>query len=355
MVARQDSGASTRHQAARSRDGSAVDSKCYSCPALRLPVARQSGKCLSNCQYWPCADFHGGIPDMVPFGDSGATMPRKKYHALDLQQLTLGPRSPSSSSPSSPLSCDFLFSEALYHRVRTSSEPAKTASQALQLPPTCILRKSSREALELLRFGFLDQSSSFERKPSPEKHRNPLIFVESDFPPLQRTSSQPSGIVDITCVTRRVTLPESWQQRQARRSASASIREPELRSRKPTARSTRHREKESNCHRARSAGSGQVEVDKSNYFQDTTKSSRRDSLLVPVESGKRGARNDMASAFPQMSGDARRHYPSGSGSGSTRYENRAPLNRATPCKNGPLCRKFQEGRTFAPCVIVREL
>jgi len=51
------------------------------------------------------------------------------------------------------------------------------------------------------------------------------------------------------------------------------------------------------------------------------------------------ARYDMASAFPQMSGDARRHFPSG----PNRYENRAPVGRPTTCKNGPLCRKYQEG------------
>lgn len=48
-------------------------------------------------------------------------------------------------------------------------------------------------------------------------------------------------------------------------------------------------------------------------------------------------RDDMASGFSQMSGDARRHWS------GNRYENRPPVSRSTPCKNGPLCRKYQEG------------
>lgn len=279
---------------------------------------------------------------------SDATMPRKKYLALDLQQLTSTSRS-SSTSASSPISGEFLFSGALCCRDRTLSEPSKTASQALQLPPTCIPRKSSREALELLRFGSLDLvvEPTPKRRPSPDKLHKPIIFVESDFPPLRHVSSPLEGLVDNSCVTRSVTLPESFQQRQSRKSATASLRDIEIRSRKPTARSARYRDKEVGFQRARSTASTPAQFDDSNYSQDTTTYFRRDSLAVPVESGKRRVRNDMASAFPQMSGDARRHYPSG----STRYENRAPVNRATPCKNGPLCRKFQEGRILCPLYI----
>lgn len=48
--------------------------------------------------------------------------------------------------------------------------------------------------------------------------------------------------------------------------------------------------------------------------------------------------NDMAAAFQRMSGDARR-YPS---SNYSRPENRPPMSNVL-CRNGPQCRKFQEG------------
>lgn len=51
--------------------------------------------------------------------------------------------------------------------------------------------------------------------------------------------------------------------------------------------------------------------------------------------------NDMAAGFQRMSGDARR-YPSSSASTTYRSENRAPMSNVL-CRNGPQCRKFQEG------------
>lgn len=49
-------------------------------------------------------------------------------------------------------------------------------------------------------------------------------------------------------------------------------------------------------------------------------------------------RDDMAAGYPRMSGDARR-YPS---SNFGRNENRPPMNHVL-CRNGPQCRKFQDG------------
>jgi len=47
----------------------------------------------------------------------------------------------------------------------------------------------------------------------------------------------------------------------------------------------------------------------------------------------------MATGFHRMSGDARRHPSSSS---FNRSENRPPMNNVL-CRNGPQCRKFQEG------------
>ena len=52
-------------------------------------------------------------------------------------------------------------------------------------------------------------------------------------------------------------------------------------------------------------------------------------------------RDDMASAVPRMSGDARRY----NSSGTARYENKPPMNQSPQlCKNGPHCRKHKEGQ-----------
>jgi len=50
--------------------------------------------------------------------------------------------------------------------------------------------------------------------------------------------------------------------------------------------------------------------------------------------------NDMAAVFPMQSGDARRH-PSASHR-NNRLENQRPMSNQL-CRNGPQCRKFQEG------------
>ena len=52
-------------------------------------------------------------------------------------------------------------------------------------------------------------------------------------------------------------------------------------------------------------------------------------------------RDDMASAVPRMSGDARRY----NSSGTARYENKPPMTQSPQlCKNGPHCRKWKEGQ-----------
>lgn len=57
-----------------------------------------------------------------------------------------------------------------------------------------------------------------------------------------------------------------------------------------------------------------------------------------VASAATESSDDMAAGFQRMSGDARR-YPS---SNFNRTENRPPMNNVL-CRNGPQCRKFQEG------------
>jgi len=282
-----------------------------------------------------------------------ATMPRQKYTALDMQQLTSSSRS-TSPQHTAPESCDSFLSEpSCTPRVRAVSLPPSTGQDPLQLPDYCIPRPTSRSALELLRFGSLQESV----EPSPTNERlppgkppaaEPLVFAESDFPPLREVLTHPSDLVDIKPARRCITLPESWQQRQYRRASSAPLRKPETRTRKQTSRSIRYSIIGADSQASRKKASVLIESGDASPEQATDKPLRKDSLCPPVEVRKRRARNDMASAFPQMSGDARRHYPSG----STRYENRPPVNRATPCKNGPLCRKFQEGWILLPPFVI---
>ena len=276
-----------------------------------------------------------------------ATMPRKKYTALDMQQLTPSSRS---TSPlyTEPESRDFFLSEPnCTPRERAVSLPFPTGQDPLRLPDFCIPKSTSRSALELLRFGSLEkavESSATNERHPPGQPPEPLVFAESDFPPLRKVLPQTSDLVDIKPGRRCITLPESWQQRQYRRASSAPLRKPKTRTRKQTSRSIRYSNNGADSQGNRKTPSVLIGPVNTSPEQLADKPSRKDSLCPPVEVRKRRARNDMASAFPQMSGDARRHYPSG----STRFENRPPVNRATPCKNGPLCRKFQEGWILCP-------
>jgi len=279
---------------------------------------------------------------------STATMPRKKYTALDMQHLTASSSRSASPLHTAPESCEFFLSApSCTPRDRAVSLPLSTEQDPLKLPDYCIPKPTSISALELLRFGSLEKAV----KPSPDKELfppgkppelpEPLVFAESDFPPLTKLLSHPSDLVDIKSGRRCITLPESRQQRQYRRASSAPLRKPETRARKQTSRSIRYSNNGADSQGSRKTHSVSIKPGDTSPEPVADKPSRRDSLCPHVEVRKRRARNDMASAFPQMSGDARRHYPSG----STRFENRPPVNRATPCKNGPLCRKFQEGWT----------
>ena len=60
---------------------------------------------------------------------------------------------------------------------------------------------------------------------------------------------------------------------------------------------------------------------------------------LPVQPVTRQRSDDMAAGFQRVSGDARR-YPSSS---FNRIENRTPMSTIL-CRNGPQCRKFQEGQ-----------
>lgn len=271
-------------------------------------------------------------------------MPRRTYRALDFQQLTSAIRS-TSLSPNSPERRDISLPEPNCNRGRILSHPFTSDQDPLELPHSYNPKPASRPALEQLRFGSLelDLDRTLTNAALLAKPTEARIFLESDFPPLQRLHSTPPIIVDSGLARRRVTLPETYQQR-CLRNSSATVQDSRPRSRKPTLRSTRYRDGETDFQSHRQASLAPVGTEGSNLVDATVKSSRKDSILTPVEAGKRRVRNDMASAFPQMSGDARRHYPSG----TPRYENRPPVNRATPCKNGPLCRKFQEGRILCP-------
>jgi len=283
---------------------------------------------------------------------SSATMPRMKYRTLDSQQLTLASRSTSSTPTNSSerhetLWPDFVESTLFFSRGQACSLLVSPEQQALELPETFVPRTASRPALEQLRFGSSElahEQNSVSNALHSEKPTKTGIFLESDFPPLQQHSSTLPIIVDSGFEQRRVTLPEVQHQRYYRRTSSAPIPESRIRSRKPTLRSVRYRDGGLDSQSSQQESLAPVRTEDSSAVNATVKSSRKDSILTPVEAEQRRIRNDMASAFPQMSGDARRHYPSG----TPRYENRPPVNRATPCKNGPLCRKFQEGRIPRP-------
>jgi len=276
-------------------------------------------------------------------------MPHRKYRVLDSQQLTSPSRSPSPTPNSPPqrrekYSSSLTESKYLCKRGRARSRSFTSSQEPLELPDSFITKTVSRPALEQLRFG--SSELTFDKQPANDATSSgqPIearIFSESDFPPLQRCSSTFPILVDSGLERRRVTLPETHHQQCYHRASSAPIPDPRTRSKKPTHRSTRYRDGGLDGQSSQQANLAPSEVDTSNSVGATIKSSRKDSIFTPVEAERRRIRNDMASAFPQMSGDARRHYPSG----TTRYENRPPVNRATPCKNGPLCRKFQEGWT----------
>lgn len=276
-------------------------------------------------------------------------MPRRKYRALDLQQLTspFKLRSTSSYHPPNFLDRrDSFFSEQT--TCKHPPSPPKTSTpggESLELPDSCILRPSSRQALELLRFGSSTPSVNLittSESLSTEHSYRPRIFLESDFPPLSQGSSR-SDSIDNRAQRRCVTLPEPSQHNQLYED-SASISDFDTRSeRTATTEPTPYSESYSGSEHSLQINSKPaftaVESARRLSARFRHKFTRRDSTPNSTESGKYWCRNDMASAFPQMSGDARRHYQSG----STRFENRPPVNRQTPCKNGPLCRKFQEG------------
>jgi len=56
----------------------------------------------------------------------------------------------------------------------------------------------------------------------------------------------------------------------------------------------------------------------------------------------------MAAGPHRMSGDARRHPPP---SNFTRVENRPPMS-SFMCRNGPQCRKYQEGLRYYPAAVM---
>lgn len=280
---------------------------------------------------------------------SSATMSRRRYRALDSQQLTLPSRSTSPTSSNSTERRETLDSDSpgptfLCRRGRVRSQLFSPDQHALELPNTYLPKTASRPALEQLRFGSSELAHDInlaDDAPLSEKSTDAGIFLESDFPPLQRHSSTLPIIVDSGFEQRRITPPEV---RHPHRISSAPILDSQIRSRKPTLRSIRYRDGGLDNHGSQHASLAPFGTEEPNSVDATIKPSRKDSILTPVEAEQHRIRNDMASAFSQMSGDARRHYPSG----TPRYENRPPVNRATPCKNGPLCRKFQEGRIPYP-------
>lgn len=284
---------------------------------------------------------------------SSATMPRTRYRALDFQQLTLPSRSTSPTSSNSSerretLWPDFVESTFFCRRGRLRSQLFPPDQHTLELPNTYLPKTASRPALEQLRFGSseLAQNINFaDHAPLLGKSTDAGIFLESDFPPLQRHSSTLSVLVDSGFEQRRITPSEAHH---AQRNFSAPVPDSRVRSRKPTLRSIRYRDGGLDSQSSQYASLAPTGTEESSSVDVTIKSSRKDSILTLVEAEQRSTRNDMASAFSQMSGDARRHYPSG----TPRYENRPPVNRATPCKNGPLCRKFQEGRIPFPILLL---
>ncbi|WPH03530.1 PAB-dependent poly(A)-specific ribonuclease subunit pan3 [Acrodontium crateriforme] len=79
--------------------------------------------------------------------------------------------------------------------------------------------------------------------------------------------------------------------------------------------------------------------DLSSSIESPSADPRRDSLDVLCDFLP--SRNDMAAGFQRISGDARRYSPQSSNN-SSRFETRPSMNH-TLCRNGPQCRKYQEG------------
>lgn len=282
---------------------------------------------------------------------STATMPRKKYRALDLQQLTLPSRSTTSpfyNTSDAPARHDSFSSQSAGDRLQKLLDPG--SSPPLELPDTCILTSSSRRALELLRFGSLSTSASSTSSKNEGlslEHSPRLPFLlDTDFPPLNRSSSNLRDSVDDSLETRLVTSPERLQRSRSLEPISYSFLNPRTRSWRASPLQTVSLEREE-VDPQPTCNSDPVEPTTRFLAEYQATTALKGQRRVFTEPGDRRGRNDMASAFPQMSGDARRHYPSG----SNRYENRPPVNRQTPCKNGPLCRKFQEGSLLCACLL----
>ncbi|KAM0713616.1 hypothetical protein Q7P37_010578 [Cladosporium fusiforme] len=249
-------------------------------------------------------------------------MPRKKYRTLDLQQLTVSSRSTSPYYNASDTSGrrDSFSSQTTSDRIRGPLDPGP--SPPLELPDSCILTSSSRQALEVLRFGSSSTSAystSRNERPSLEQSPKLRILLESDFPPLKPTSLHLSNFVDGDSERRCVTSPEPLQRSKSLEPPTNLIQDHQAPSRHSSPlQYVSDRHGGSNSQPDRDSRPTRSDTRLVTRFQNNP--ARKVTRRVFTEPGDRRGRNDMASAFPQMSGDARRHYPSG----STRYENRPP-------------------------------
>jgi hypothetical protein len=268
-----------------------------------------------------------------------ANMPRKKYKAIDL--LTVPTRTPADSawSPAQHDSRLFTFNVGPSSRDRGQPPPPTPGEDPQEPSALGPPRDNPRGLLHYLQFG----GSQPELKiPQPATsfsslEDTPAIYIslDSDFPPLHDTNTKPGRHDSEPSPRRCVTTSQVPLWLFGNESLHHSVWSTGSRNLDKAPSDT-----DLSC--IDSFGTQFVSefgASGTDSWPVDQHSTRRDTKLDFTDTGVPTDRHDMAAAYAPMSGDARRHYPAG----SNRYENRAPVNRQTTCKNGPLCRKYQEG------------
>lgn len=273
-----------------------------------------------------------------------ATMPRKKYRPVDMRELTKVSRKP---DPSLGLPTEtsnrraFTFNSGPSSRNRrpqplAPGEGGEFGPLLSTIVPTYL--QISHDHL-----GPERAEASLELEPrhlySSLGDPPPCVFLESDFPPLPASDNESIVAISTRQQRRSVTLPEPLEGLGTGDPPRSSLWSWASRSERPASpESTVSRLSAVGNRPSSEPGPNETEWVSEGFPDYFARLLRKDSALDVLEPVVYTARHAMASAYPQMSGDARRHFSSG----PHRYENRAPV-RPTTCKNGPLCRKYQEG------------
>lgn len=268
-------------------------------------------------------------------------MPRKKYRPVHMRELTTVSRVSWGHPTKASYRRAFTFNSGPSSRERRSQHLLTPEDAAFGPLPSTVAPAYTQASLDQFELKLTQASLESEPRHLYPSFGDPppCIFLESDFPPLPASYCESVVGNSRKQQRRSVTLPEPL--------LGVGSEVPHQRPWSWASRSERPASPESTT-----SGLGAVvHRTVSEPCPDETKwpsaelpdcfarSVQVDSALDVEEPVVYTARYAMASAYPQMSGDARRHFSSG----PNRYENRAPVGRPTTCKNGPLCRKYQEG------------